>query len=197
MEPDVEVNFLTTTGTELRADWTQQAEENLMRALAAELAASGETVVMYAPGDTPSADAQQTLLLQEAVTDALAAHVVFMDMYSFQGVLPHKGEEVFPYTLGDSVRALAPEGQADYALFMTSRSTIESGGVFWTKVMIGVATGYTPASSNFRGVHIALVDLRTGEVVWLQGTVFGDPRNPAEAATMISNLLENGPLAQP
>lgn len=198
MEPDVEVVFVTTGGSDVRADWSEQAEANLLQSLQAELAESGENVSLYDASVHASPEAEQALLLNQAVTDALAAHVVFMDVMSFAGPLPHvTAENRETYTLGESVRALAPGVEADYALFMTSRSQIESSGLFMAKVLIGAATGYVPATANFRGTYISLVDLHTGEVVWLRGWNMGDPRNPAEAASIMDEIFTNSPLAPP
>jgi hypothetical protein len=204
MEPDVQVNFITTGGTELRADWSQQAEENLLTALKAELARSGETVVEFNPAEhQDDAEMQQALLLQQAVTNAFSAHVVMISPMTWGGPLPHQKDRRESYTMGESVRELSEGVEADYALFMTSRSQIESGGMVFTKILlstaVGVASGgsYIPVygSANFRGTYISLVDLRTGEVVWLRSTNLGDPRNAPEAATIISSILRNGPLA--
>lgn len=192
MEPNVSVIFVTTGGSEPRADWTEQAKTNLTEALVSQLQASGERVTVYdAANETP--EVQQALLLQEAVTDALAAHVVFIGP-GFMGQLPHQRTQPETYSLADTVGVLAPNAEADYAMFLTSRAQIESGGLFMTKVLIGAATGYTPASADFRGTYISLVDLRTGEVVWLDSALMGDPRDPAEAATIISQILEGGPF---
>ncbi len=102
---------------EMRADWSQQAEANLLQALQRELSEGGELATLFdAAQATP--EAEQALLLNQAVTDALAAHVVFMDVSTFAGPLPHMtAENREPYTLGDSVRALAPGIEADYAVF--------------------------------------------------------------------------------
>ncbi|HVK79890.1 MAG TPA: hypothetical protein VM915_04695 [Verrucomicrobiae bacterium] len=198
MDPDVEVTFVTTGGADVRADWSQQAEANLVQALQTELSQTGERATIYDVNLHGSPDSEQALLLNEAVTDALAAHVVFMDIATFAGPLPHvTAESRETYTLGESVRALAPGAEADYALFMTSRSQIESSGLFMAKVLIGAATGYVPATANFRGTYVSLVDLRTGEVVWLRGWNMGDPRNPDEAASIMNEIFTNGPLAPP
>ncbi len=197
MDPDVEVVFVTTGGSETRADWSQQAEANLLRAVQSQLLQSGERASVYDASEL-SREAQQTLLLNQAITDALAAHVVFMDITTFAGPLPHvTAENRVPYTLGESVRALAPNAQADYALFLTSRAQIESGGLFMAKVLIGAATGYVPASANFRGTYVSIVDLRTGEVVWLRSYNMGDPRNENEANSIVQQIFKDSPFAPP
>jgi hypothetical protein len=195
MEPDVQVTFITTGGAERRADWSEQAKSNLMNALMSELAESGERAVLYNAAEHQTEGAQQALLLNQAVTDALAAHVIFMDISTFAGRLPHQQTQPETYTLGQSVRDFAPETEADYALFLTSRSQIESGGMFMTKVLIGAVTGYVPASTAFRGAYVSLVDLRTGEVVWLRGHNLGDARNAQEAASIMNEIFDAGPLA--
>lgn len=195
MEPDVQVTFITTGGAERRADWSEQAKSNLMSALMSELAESGERAALYNAAEYQTEAAQQALLLNQAVTDALAAHVIFMDISTFAGRLPHQQSQPETYTLGQSVRDFAPETEADYALFLTSRSQIESGGMFMTKVLIGAVTGYVPASANFRGTYVSLVDLRSGEVVWLRGHTMGDPRNAQEAASIMNEIFDGGPLA--
>lgn len=192
MAPDVEVSFVTTGGAELRADWTEQAKANLMAALLRELAESGETVTLYDSAE-PTEAAHQALLLNQAVTDAFAAHVVFMDA-SFVGALPHQSRQREIYTLGASVRDLTPNTQAQYALFLTSRTQIESSGLSAANALVSIVAGYTPASANFRGVYISLVDLRTGEIVWLHGHNQGDPRSPQEAASMLDEIFEDCPL---
>ena len=64
-----------------------------------------------------------------------------------------------------------------------------------TKVLIGAVTGYVPASASFRGTYVSLVDLRTGEVVWLRGHNLGDPRNAQEANSIMNEIFDAGPLA--
>jgi hypothetical protein len=205
MEPDVRVNFITTGGAELRADWTEEAKKNLLAALKEELAASGETVIEFNPEDrADDAELQQALLLHRAVANALAAHVVKISPTSFAGQLPHQSSRRETYTLGEGVREIAEGVEADYALFMTSRSQVESGGLVMTKILFSVAataatggtTVFVPTGfANFKGTYISLVDLRTGEVVWLGSTNLGDPRDAQSAAAIVSAILNNGPLA--
>lgn len=195
MAPDVEITFLTTGGAERRSDWSDAAKANLTAALQTQLQGSGETVIMHDQNASESPETQQAVLLQEAVTDALTAHVMMLSPATYHGALPHQKDQRETYTLGQTVRQLAPGVSADYALFTTSRATIESGGVFMVKVLVGAATGYTPASADFRGTYVSLVDLNTGEVVWVRGFNAGDPRNPQEAASIINTIFRDGPLA--
>jgi hypothetical protein len=194
MAPDVEVSFVTTGGAEFREDWTAQAKSNLMHALLSELAESGERVTLYDAAHQTEAG-QQALLLNQAVTDAFAAHVVFMDASAFVGPLPHQRNQREIYTLGESARAFAPNTDAQYALFLTSRTQIESSGLSAANALVSIVAGYTPASANFRGAYVSLVDLRTGDIVWLRGHNQGDPRNAQEAASMLDEVFDDSPLS--
>jgi hypothetical protein len=194
MEPDVTVTFLTTGGPEQRADWSQQAETNLTSALMTQLSGVGVQAASYNAAAPESIDTQQAVLLNQAVTNALAAHVAFIDPGSFMGNLPHQKIQPETYTLAETAQQLSPGSTADYAMFLTSHARIESGGVFWTSVMIGAVTGYVPVSTAFRGTYLSLVDMHTGNVVWLKARVMGDPRNPTEAAAIISEILRGGPF---
>ncbi|NBC34897.1 MAG: hypothetical protein GVY13_19675 [Alphaproteobacteria bacterium] len=92
--------------------------------------------------------------------------------------------------------ALTGEDAADYALFLTSRAYIESSGLFLTKLMVSVATGgnYLPPSANFRGTMVSLVDLESGEIVWLGTTLQGDPREADQAGDIMERVFEQSPL---
>lgn len=196
MEPDVEVTFVTTSGPEYRADWTEAARANLMASLETQLEAGNETVLTFEADEGEAEAVRQLLLLNQAVTDAMMTHTVFVDPQTYAGPLPHKEPRELDYTLGESVAALTGEDAADYALFLTSRAYIESSGLFLTKMMIGVATGgnYVPPSANFRGTMVSLVDLDSGDVVWLGTTLQGDPREADEAANIMERVFKQSPL---
>lgn len=197
MKPDVAIRFITTGGTELRADWSETAENNLIASLEVGLKSSSDTLLR---AETPNGDSDalnQATLLQQAVADAQAAHVNFTDPMTFRGPLPHWRTRKETYSVGpEAAKLMAGSTGADYAMFLRSRAQIESGGVFLTQVLIGVATGYTPPSQNFRGTAISLVDLKSGDIVWQNLRLGGDPRNPAEASSIMSTILNKGPLTR-
>lgn len=91
----------------------------MQNAVVNQLTASGEQITLYNSAEHQTPEAQQALLLNQAVTDALAAHVVFMDITTFAGRLPHQAAQPETYTLAEAVQALAPGSDADYALFTT------------------------------------------------------------------------------
>ncbi|NBC34896.1 MAG: hypothetical protein GVY13_19670 [Alphaproteobacteria bacterium] len=85
MEPDVEVKFITTSGPEYRADWTEAAEANLMASLKTQLEAGNETVLAFQAGEGEAEATEQLLLLNQAVTDAMMTHTVFVDPQTYAG----------------------------------------------------------------------------------------------------------------
>jgi len=178
MKPDVEVKHDKVGSNDVRVDWTDQAETNLKSAI-------------------------QLLKLNEQVSSAMGQHAFNIGNTPFLGTLPHKKDDKtrLDYSLGDSIKPVHAATNADYAAFMTYRAEIESGGSFLTKVAIGTLTGYVPAGSDFRGTLVNLVDLKTGEVVWLNakvaaGVFAGDARDADNATKTINAILDDGPFVE-
>ncbi len=194
MKPDVEVRHVTTAGGELRADWTRAAETHLVVALIRQLEAGGETVSVYPPDKNLSEAGEQALLLNQAVSSAMMTHAVQVDPQRFAGRLPHKQAGELDYSLGEAAAALAGGQQVDYFLFLTSRANFESSGVAMTKIVLGAVTGVLPLGGGFRGTMVSLVDMQSGDVVWLGSSLQGDPRDPDQAASIMQQVFETSPL---
>ncbi len=181
MEPDAKIRFITTGTNEIRADWSEKATENLQNSAQELLADDGKTVVKFDATVEQDEELEQLLLLYNAVAQSVGI------------VMPHKGKKPFSnkdLTLGPSVKILAEQYEADEALFIDHYSQIESGGVFMTQVMIGAATGYTPASQNLRITSGNLVDLETGRILETGNAAMGDARNPTEAKNIVKRLFK-------
>ncbi|MBU6374306.1 MAG: hypothetical protein KJS97_16405 [Alphaproteobacteria bacterium] len=186
LDPQVDIQFLTTSGPEKRADWNEMAKANMIKAVTAELQATKETVVRPALSADQADAAQQIILLQQAVTAA---------MPMLQPLLPHQRKHKETYTIGPGAALLAGDTGADYAVLVDVRAVIESSGVFLTQMMISMATGVTPASQNFRGTSVSVFDLKSGELVWKKLVVYGDARTEAESADIARRIFDNGPFA--
>ena len=201
MPLDVEVRFAKVGGNDLRADWTETATQNFQGSITEHLKSTGEKVVNYETYDGRMVDLEQLILLQQQVAEAITSHVVLVNPTSFKGRLPHKaGENLLTYSLGSDAKRLKEVTDADYAAFLTNRTVIESSGSFWAKVAIGAVTGYTPALSSFKGTYVTLVDLETGEVVWLNahtGTTLlsSDARNRDNTDAVVAKIMEKGPFS--
>ena len=203
MEPDVEVKFDKVGSTDLRVDWTQEAEANLKAAIISHLNKSGETVTEFSASSISQDQLDQILALNGQVNTAMGQHVVNIGNTPFLGPLPHKKDrkKELNYSLGDAMKPIKESTNADYAAFMTYRAVIESSGSFLTKIAIGTLTGYVPAGSDFRGTMVNLVDLDTGEVVWLNaataGGIFaGDARKAENATKTINGIMDEGPFIE-
>ncbi len=184
MEPNARVIFITTGGAELRADWTEAATENLWSHMHDQVGTAGYEAVRFDTEATQDDGLQQLLLLYELVTS------------SADLMMPHKGgfRANQDITLGQTASLLADAYDADRAIFVDHYSQIESGGVFLTQVMIGTATGYTPASQNVPATTGTIIDLESGDIVERRSVALGDPRDIDESAGIISRMLRDLPL---
>lgn len=187
MTPNAKVMFLTTGGNEMRADWTETAQANLLNAFTAQERAAGHTLRLFDPEQEQSEEEQQLLALYEVVSQMSTMH------------MPHKGKRGklatgsnnAALTLGPTASLLADQYNAKQALFIDHFSQIESGGVFMTKVLIGAATGYVPASANIRATSGRVVDLETGDVLRTSIAMMGDARSESESANIVSRVMKN------
>jgi len=200
MRPDVQVGTTTTGGLfEPRAEWTEQARANLLRALAEQQAGrGGRTVVAETrssiQGVSPEAVADLERL-HNAVGNTIAIH-----KYMGQN-LPTKRRRGIEWTLGEDAVKLGRATGMDYALFLHAQDSIASTGRTAMQVLgvAGCFIGFcAPQSGGGQFAYASLVDLRTGEVVWfnilqtgslLPGVAFGDIRTPEGAAQMVDRLL--------
>lgn len=187
--PDVQVGEQSTAGlNQPNADWTAEARKQLGLALeAAQTQRSNELVVM------PELEGEQGALLADyralfkAVTSAVIAHKLFPG-----NRLPTK-KETFNWTLGAGASRLAEMGGGDYGLFIYTHDSYGSAGRKAVQ-LVGAMFGVGITS----GVHIGyagLVDLRTGELVWINADLKmgGDVRETDGAQKRVAQLLEDFP----
>ncbi len=191
--PDVSVGEQSTGGmNEPNAEWTQQARTLLAASLAtAQTKRANDLVVM------PEFEGDKATLLADyrglfrAVANAVIAHKLFAG-----NRLPTKRAD-FKWTLGEGASQLRDFGgdgtPADYGLFIYTYDSYGSAGrkaaqIFGAMFGVGISSG----------VHMGyagLVDLRTGELVWINADVKmgGDVREADGADKRIGQLLEDFP----
>lgn len=200
MPIDAEVYFVKLGASDIRADWTETVTENFKQSLRDHLNSTGETVVEFESFSGQIDDIDQLLLLEQQVTTAMGQHVIPLMPGRPIVSLPHRAGEVdMSYTLGSDAEQLREATGADYAAFLTNRTSVESGGSVMTKLLIGGLTGYTPALSTFRGTYVSLVDLKSGDVVWIKaqaGSSFSgtDARDPEGADRVVKVIMDDGPF---
>lgn len=189
MAPRVELGLLTAAGmVEPRADWTLAAETHLSGALEAELAERGHLAL--AAGDAARTGPRELQLigLHEAVAASALAHGPGDPVMA----LPTKARG-FDWTLGEGARELAAVYGADLGLFVFVTGSYASSGRIATSVVAGALLGVAPPLGT-RQTLASLVDLHTGDIVWM-GTVSGyDPREADGARSLIDRLTRDAPL---
>lgn len=185
--PDIELSELTAGGAEApRADWTQKAVSLSTDAIRARLAAQGVGVVMADTAADPREN--QLVKLGSAVGDAILIHLYYSPIK-----LPQKGDAL-DWTLGPGVKILRERYKGDYALLLHVRDTYSSTG---RQALMGVAAFLlVPVPGGLQSGFAALVDLRTGKIVWFNRllSVDGDMRNPDDARDTVGELLKGLPL---
>ncbi len=200
MRPDVQVGSVTAGGlVEPRADWTEQARTNILRALAEQQAGrGGRTVIAETRASIRGVD-PDTIADLERLHSAVGNSIV-LHKYSFGSELPTKRRGL-DWTLGEDAIKLGRATGMDYALFLYAQDSIASSGRVALQVLgiAGCFIGFcAPQGGGGQAAYASLVDLRTGDVVWfnvlqtgsqLPGIAFGDMRTPEGAAQMVERLL--------
>lgn len=188
--PEVRVGAQTTGGmNEPDVEWTETARANIMAALEKEQRARGTNLVMLPEleGEEGKLVSDYTALFR-TVAQAAFEHKMFPG-----NRLPSKRKE-FDWTLGEDAARLKPLG-GEYGLFLFTYDSYGSTGRKVLQILaLGLGAGFVPS-----GVHIGyagLVDLETGDLVWLNAdtSMGGDPREAAGAEKRVAQLLEGFPL---
>ncbi len=187
MTPTAEVVFITTGGSEVRADWTAQAKENFTNHFQNHVEGAGLSVAHFNDEAELSPELQQLFLLEEVVNTTLFS------------VIPHKqksGVHHSDLTLGSSAAKLKNVYRADKALFINHYSQIESGGVFLLSAAIVTATGFSPESQNIRFTRGTVFDLETGNLVSTNVHLFGDPRSETDSERITRSVMKGLKLSE-
>ena len=189
LQPDVQLAVLTAAGIEeARADWSKQAQANLVRELETQLKGRAHGLKTIAVDEAMDGRSGQLLRLNVAVGQSIQAFSYGAEK------LPSKPAG-FDWTLGEGARVLAEEQSADYALFVNARGTYASSGRMATAfglAMLGVAV---PLGQQ--QILASLVDLKTGRVIWFNVATTGqnaDMRESEGATSLVTSLLKNIPL---
>jgi len=191
MRPTIRVGAQSTGGLdEPNADWTNQARENIGRALHDVQTKLGNVVIDYddgMSGDGPVVT--QYAQLFGAVADSVITYQFF-----YGNRLPtKKRKDSFEWSMGGDFGKLKSLTGADYALFINTHDAYGSTG---RKVLqIFAAMGGVSVTSGVHVGHAGLVDLKTGELVWLNADnqMGGDVRTPEGAAKRVEQLIKGFP----
>jgi hypothetical protein len=196
--PSVSVGSQSAGGTVTpKADWTEQARNNIATALAAQQAGLGNSLVqapeLYGPD---AAKVQEYHALFAAIADSVIE-------YQFEkgNRLPTKKAEskegVFDWSVGDGVKLLPGAKDADYGLFIFDSDAYGSTGRKLLQIVAILGAGMWVSSGDHRG-YAGLIDLRTGNVVWMNAdpSMGGDVRNADGAEKRVREMLNGFPGAK-
>ena len=191
MRPTIKVGAQSTGGMfEPNADWTAQARENITRALNDAQTSIGNQVTAYDEGESGEGPAaSQYGYLFNALADSVIEYQFFHG-----NRLPTKVRKgQFDWSMGPELAKLKSLSSADYALFINTHDEYGSTG---RKVLQIVALlGGIPVTSGVHVGYAGLVNLKTGELVWLNADrqMGGDVRTPEGAQKRVRELLRGFP----
>ncbi|NIJ29197.1 hypothetical protein FHT00_001130 [Sphingomonas insulae] len=191
LRPSIKVGAQSTGGMfEPNADWTAQARENIAAALGLAQTSLGNIVGDYVePGNADPA----MLAEYQELFDAVAQSVIEYQFFPGNRLPTKKRDGQFEWSLGADVARLPGLAGADYALFVTTEDHFGSTGRKVLQVFAALAR--VPVTAGVHKGFAGLVDVRTGELVWLNADLQmgGDVRDAEGAQKRVRQLLEGFP----
>jgi len=191
MRPTIRVGSQSTAGMdEPNADWTAQARENIGKALHAVQSKLGNVVIDYddgVSGDGPLVTQYSQLF------GAVANSVIEYQFFVGNRLPTKKRKDSFEWSMGGDFGKLKSLTGADYALFINTNDAYGSTGR--KMLQLFAAMGGVSVRSGVHVGHAGLVDLKTGELVWLNADaqMGGDVRTPDGAARRVEQLIRGFP----
>lgn len=194
MPPQIVLGQVTAGGLmEPNAAWTATAKKNLTEAIRDDLYARNASLEIYEPpeGDmVKEYEHNQLVKLHEAVGGAILQH-----KYRYGAPLATK-EGKFDWTLGDGVKLLRDEYNADYALFVYVHDTYASSGRMLLSIALSLMFFFPVHAGSGQQGFATLVDLETGDIIWFNRLVSmsGNLRSLEPARKVATKLLTDLPL---
>jgi hypothetical protein len=196
MQPVIRVGEQSTGGMfEPNADWTMEARQNILTALKAKQVQLGNEIIPY---DEGVAGDGGIAVQYEKLFGSLASSVVEYQFFAGNRLPTKKRKNTFDWGLGPGIKSIPKLEGADYALFIwtmdqygsTGRKLLQAAGFLASA--FGVPVGVT---SGVHKGYAGLVDLKTGDLVWLNADLAmgGDVRAPDGAEKRVQQLLEGFP----
>ncbi len=191
IRPTIRVGAQSTGGLyEPNADWTRDARQFIEAALQTAQGNLGNVVIDYEEGTSgEGAVVSQYSNLFGTVADS----VIEYQFFTGNRLPTKKRDNSFEWGVGPGLAQLQSMHGADYALFINTYDAYGSTGrkalqVFGALAGVGVTSG-------IHWGHAGLVDLKTGELVWLNADrqMGGDVRTADGAVKRVGQLLEGFP----
>jgi hypothetical protein len=201
--PDVQVGTLRSTGQdEPNVEWTETARANITGEMKSQADAMGlklEFLTDFQGTDAELLDSYRALFV--AVASSVMRHGVIGDRLPTK-LEPRTPENPskrwrFDWTMGPGMSRFADLTGAEYGLFFYTHDAYGSAGR--KTAMIFAAMWGAAILSGIHEGYAALVNLRTGDVVWFNSDIAmgGDPREVAGATKRVGQLLAGFPGSKP
>jgi len=190
IRPDIFVGEQSTGGLDqLNANWTENAREYLTKETGQFLSARGFSVTNL---EKLEGEGEKLLTEYNALFKLVSNAAIRNDLFPAKGLPTKKGK--FNWSLGSGISKIGELGDGgEYALFMFSRDSYGLAGRRALEI-IGFARGVEAISKPQIG-YSGLVDLKTGDLVWLNVNVrlSDDVRKPDGARKRVEKLLAKFP----
>jgi hypothetical protein len=192
MRPSIRVGEQSTGGLfEPNADWTAQARENIGKALKEAQKTLGNEIIEYEEGIS----GEGPLVTQyEKLFGALAGSVIEYQFFRGNRLPTKVGKDAgFNWSMGQGLTKLQSLDKGDYALFILTEDQFGSTGR--KLLQFAAALAYVSVKSGVHKGYAGLIDLKTGELVWLNADaqMGGDVRIAEGAEKRVKQLLEGFP----
>lgn len=169
--------------------WSDQASTNIFRALA-DYTKGNKSISLLA---TPRLSSRENAI----VTEHLALYKKVVNTASWATRVPPVWTQKlrrFDYTIGSGLNFLRNKTGADTALLVYGEDQVSTAGRKAAATMAAVFGGSTDFGHSY--IHLGLVDLRTGNLLWINSAykgATGDLRRAADAEKMVKTIFEAYP----
>ncbi len=195
MPADVKVYELSAGGVpELIDEWSEQGKSNAATAVKSLLAGKGAfSLKDVSPSDDPKLNEayDEVRALFEAVATSIILHT-----YHPALTIPERKDN-FRYSLGP-ILDIASATDADALLFVYGQDHISTGGrkaLMAVGLIVGLATRvYVGPRAGVSRLIVALVDARTGDILWVnvgQAGGSADLRDPTSTQSLATTIFES------
>ena len=201
LSPEFRVFVQSAGGVrEIEPDWTTKAQDSLTLAVERHLRHDPRFSVS-APVDPASAE--EADLLREHVELFKIVAMNSTMLIRAGGKAWEEKKIQYDYTLGDGLALYADRANADYAFMIGGAQVKQTGGsIFMQLALAGTLGVVMPGGGTY--LMLALVDMRTGNIVWFNslegGEVFGmtgsDLRDEGTANEIVGKLFDQFPQSK-
>jgi hypothetical protein len=169
--------------------WSEQASRNIFRALGNYAKSNKSMSLVRTPNFTSSQNSR--------ITEHLALYRKVVNAASWatrtQPVWEHKLKK-FDYTIGSGLNFIRNKTGADTALLVYGEDEVLTAGAAAATVASKIFGGTRQFGQSY--IHLGLVDLRTGNILWLNSAykgASGDLRTLSTAKQMVNEIFEDYP----